>query len=82
MDSYPKHGAADEISEAFSKVVDDIRTPGQRINESTGPTAYIWFRNLLSSILDCALKDYHNVKVGIRKVRPPCSLEYTKSFRA
>ena len=70
MDSHPKDGASDEITEAFSKALDDMRALGQRINESTASTEHVWFRNLLLGIIDCALKDHHNAKIGIRKFVP------------
>jgi hypothetical protein len=59
-----------EISEAFSKALDDMRALGQRINDTTASTEDVWFRNLLLGIIDCALKDHHNAKIGIQQFAP------------
>jgi hypothetical protein len=40
------------------------------INDTTASTEDVWFRNLLLGIIDCALKDHHNAKIGVRKFVP------------
>ena len=70
MSSFPNDGADDELSKAFSKALDDMRALGQRINDASASTEHVWFRNLLLGIIDCALKDHHNAKIGIRKFVP------------
>jgi hypothetical protein len=68
--SYAQDGADSEINEAFWKALEDIRALGQRINDATASTEDVWFRNLLLGIIDCALKDHHNAKIGVRKFIP------------
>ena len=65
-----KDGADREISEAFSRALEDMRALGQRINDTTASTEDVWFRNLLLGIIDCTLKDHHNAKIGIQKFVP------------
>jgi hypothetical protein len=70
MTDFRKDGADPGISEAFSKALDDLRTLGQRINNTSASTEDVWFRNLLLGIIDCALKDHQNAKIGIQKFVP------------
>ena len=70
MESPPNDEADTEISQAFSKALDDMRALGQRINDATVSIEDVWFRNLLLGIIDGALKDHHNAKIGVRKFVP------------
>jgi hypothetical protein len=70
MTDSPNGDADYEMSEAFSKALDDMRALGRRINDTTASTEDVWFRNLLLGIIDCALKDHHNAKSGIQKFVP------------
>lgn len=47
-----------------------MRARAQRINDTAASTEDAWFRNLLLGIIDCALKDHHNAKIGIQKFVP------------
>jgi SpoVK/Ycf46/Vps4 family AAA+-type ATPase len=70
LNSSPDSNTVNEISQAFTKALEDMRALGQKIIDASASTDQVWFRNLLVGIIDCALKDQHNVQIGIQKFIP------------
>lgn len=59
-----------EIERIMTQVVEDIKTLCQKIADTKVPEDRVWFRNFLFGILNCALIDYKNVQIGLKKLIP------------
>lgn len=70
MNPSPDTNTDNEISQAFAKALEDMRVLGQQIIDTSASTDQVWFRNLLVGIIGSALKDHHNVQIGIEKFVP------------
>lgn len=60
----------DEIEAAFAKALADMQDLANRIGALPADSEQVWFRNLLFGILNCALHDHHNVRIGLQKYVP------------
>jgi hypothetical protein len=60
----------EEIERIMTQVVEDIKALRQKIADAKVPEDQVWFRKFLFKILNCALADYKNVQIGVKKLIP------------
>jgi len=60
-------GNSDDVDQAMSEAVEKVRQLCRNIQEATAKDEEVWFGNLLSGILNCALLDYYSVEIGAQK---------------